>query len=90
MKASEINIGMKELAVLAKETQCAILLGSEDIHPTGSVISRYQVEPIKRIPRSILRIERSPSAFLVTQEKNNIAEVGQPFIFDAQGVINEK
>jgi DNA repair protein RadA/Sms len=89
-KASEINTGMQELAALAKETHCAILLGSEDIHPTGSVISRYQVEPIKRIPRSILRIERSPSAFLVAQEKNSIAEVGQPFILDDQGVINEK
>lgn len=89
-KASEINTGMQELAALAKETQCAIMLGSEDIHPTGSVISRYQSEPIKRIPRSILRIERSSSAFLVAQEKNNIAEVGQPYILDDQGVISEK
>ena len=58
MKASEINTGMKQLNALAEETKCAILLGSEDIHPDGSVISRNQVEPIKRIPRSILRIER--------------------------------
>ena len=87
MKASEINTGMQELVALAKETQCAILLGSEDIHPDGSVISRYQVEPIRRLPRSILRIERRDPAFIVTQEKNNIAEIGQPFMMDDQGTI---
>ena len=87
MKASEINAGMQQLAALAKETQCAILLGSEDIHPDGSAISRYQVEPIRRLPRSILRIERRDSAFIVTQEKNNIAEIGQPFMMDDQGTI---
>lgn len=87
MKASEINIGMQQLAALAKETQCAILLGSEDIHPDGSVISRYQVEPIRRLSRSILRIEQRDSAFIVTQEKNNIAEIGQPFMMDDQGTI---
>ena len=87
MKASEINIGMQQLATLAKETQCAILLGSEDSHPDGSAISRYQVEPIRRLPRSILRIERRDSAFIVTQEKNNIAEIGQPFMMDDQGTI---
>ena len=87
MKSSEINIGMQQLATLAKETQCAILLGSEDIHPDGSVFSRYQVEPIRRLPRSILRIERRDPAFIVTQEKNNIAEIGQPFMMDDQGTI---
>jgi hypothetical protein len=87
MKASEINIGMQQLAALAKGTQCAILLGSEDIHPDGSAISRYQVEPIRRLPRSILRIERRDSAFIVTQEKNNIAEIGQQFMMDDQGTI---
>ena len=88
MKANEINTGMQQLAALAKETQCAILLGSEDIYPDRSVISRYQAEPIKRIPRSILRVERSDSSFLVIQEKNNITENGQPFILDDQGTIS--
>jgi hypothetical protein len=89
MKASEINTELKQLAALAAETQCAILLGSEDIHPEGSVISRYQAEPIKRVPRSILWVEQNSSAFLVTQEKNNIAENGRPFILDDQGTINK-
>ena len=88
MKASEINTGMKQLNALAEETKCAILLGSEDIRPDGSVISRNQVEPIKRIPRSILRIERRDSTFIATQEKNNIADIGQPFILDDQGKIS--
>ena len=88
MKATEINTGMQQLAILAEETKCAILLGSEDIHPDGSVISRYQADPIKRLPRSILRIERRDSSFIATQEKNNIAEIGQPFIVDVRGTVS--
>lgn len=77
VKSRDLSNRLKQLMYFARDVDCAMILGSSFLHPKHDELSRYLAETMRRMPRSVLEIEREGNNFKIHQIKNNLAALGE-------------
>ncbi len=81
IKGVDIDRQLRRLSTLAETAECAVILGSRTLHSKNDEIHRSLSEPLRRIPRSILEVEKEGDQFNIRQIKNNLAYNGEPVLW---------